>query len=306
MAKDALLVDDISTPLDGLDGGSGLQLASRVFVASNVAPDAPLVFCFPGGGYSMTYFDPVDRLDESYSMARYFARSGVIVATTDHLGVGRSSRPSPSAMTTDLVVAAAALVVETVREMVAVPRAQFTTIGLGHSMAGAVLTMQQASHASFDALVLHGWSARQTFGSEVVAGRAGIASDGPGVVPDDVPPGYAVRSRGAPQRYCYYYDDVPSDVIAADTQSAVAIPPCLSQMNDPGVVAEDARRIKVPVFVAKGERDLFDDLDREASAYPGAKVTTYLLARSGHCHNLSSSRQLLWDRTLTWCQRVAR
>jgi hypothetical protein len=69
----------------------------------------------------------------------------------------------------------------------------------------------------------------------------------------------------------------------------------------PGVVAEHAARIEVPVFIGYGVVDVSPDPRAEAGLYcRSPDITTVVLADSAHCHNMASSRHRLWRRLLGW------
>jgi pimeloyl-ACP methyl ester carboxylesterase len=69
----------------------------------------------------------------------------------------------------------------------------------------------------------------------------------------------------------------------------------------PGVVADEAAAIAVPVFVGAGERDVVPCLAGEARAYAASTdITLYQLGRSAHMHNFSPRRALLWRRLQAW------
>lgn len=73
----------------------------------------------------------------------------------------------------------------------------------------------------------------------------------------------------------------------------------------PGIVAEHAARIAVPVLVGYGVLDVSPEPRAEASLYPSSPdITTLVVADSAHCHNMASSRHRLWGRLLAWVATV--
>ena len=75
----------------------------------------------------------------------------------------------------------------------------------------------------------------------------------------------------------------------------------------PGVVAEHAAQIDVPVLIGYGAVDVSPEPRAEARLYRNSPdITTLVLAGSAHCHNMASSRQQLWQRLLTWAETVTR
>lgn len=62
-----------------------------------------------------------------------------------------------------------------------------------------------------------------------------------------------------------------------------------------------ASTVDVPIFQGWGERDNSPDPHSDG-AYFGSctDYTLYVLPRSGHCHNLATTRSALWDRIVAW------
>ena len=73
----------------------------------------------------------------------------------------------------------------------------------------------------------------------------------------------------------------------------------------PGVVAEHAALIDVPVLVGYGVVDVSPDPRAEARVYRSCPdITTLVVADSAHCHNMATSRHRLWRRLLDWTATV--
>ncbi len=126
-------------------------------------PDQPqtdiIYFCLPGGGMSHRYFD-LGRVDNAdYSFASHMTKYGHRVISMDHPGIGENTLSAPHPFLTprqasDYVAKALNAVLET---------KNWTTnrmIGVGHSMGGMMVTLVQARHKPFSAMVLLGASAR--------------------------------------------------------------------------------------------------------------------------------------------------
>ena len=78
------------------------------------------------------------------------------------------------------------------------------------------------------------------------------------------------------------------------------------QSSVPGITAEAATEIEVPVFLGYGEVDVSTDPHAEPAFFSRSPdITLYLLAGSGHCHNMAATRRVLWERLLDWCDAVA-
>ena len=102
----------------------------------------------------------------------------------------------------------------------------------------------------------------------------------------------------------FHLDDVPVDVANADAAVSV-VPRVFGTAMIPGVVAEQAARIDVPVLIGFGAVDVSPDPRAEAGLHRNSPdITTVILAGSAHCHNMSSSRHRLWRRLLAWAATV--
>ena len=74
----------------------------------------------------------------------------------------------------------------------------------------------------------------------------------------------------------------------------------------PGVFADDAARLTVPVLVGDGERDTCPEPYREPSAYSASRdVSLFIVPRMAHMHNFASTRAILWQRLNDWSRMVA-
>lgn len=104
----------------------------------------------------------------------------------------------------------------------------------------------------------------------------------------------------------FHLADVPADVVVADSVTAKSVVPrVFGTAMIPGVVAEHAARIDVPVLIGYGVVDVSPDPRAEASLYCASPdITTIVLGGSAHCHNMASSRHRLWRRLLGWAAMV--
>ena len=150
-------------------------LRGMAYAPDELDPAAPpaVVWCLPGGRCTIDYFDlRVEGLD-GYSMVRELTDRGVLVVSLDHLGLGASSRLDDLCVVTPRVAAAThdargAGVDRPIaagrsgrRPPARVAPAQL--IGLGHSMGGMVVVVEQARHDTFDAIVVLGHGADGTW-----------------------------------------------------------------------------------------------------------------------------------------------
>ncbi len=285
-------------------------------------PARPLVvFCLAGGGCSTGYFDLSVPGDDGYSMADAFVERGAVVVAVDHPGLGASDAVSDLvALTPSRVAACHAVVVEEVVDALArgalgarpLPRRPFV-VGLGHSMGGLLVTVQQARHRSYDALVCAGTSGK---GLPEVLTADELAVAGPDLPSVEERIRALARLRFAadspvprtqPAHGTFFAADVPVRVRRAFADQAVALlPTCgLSSMIPDSAHAERAA-IDVPIFVAFGDQDLVVDYAASMAQYRSVTdAALYVLAGSGHCHNQASGRQLLWGRVLDWLECVS-
>jgi alpha-beta hydrolase superfamily lysophospholipase len=308
-------------------GQDGQQLMTAVTVclpADRTLGDkrpAPIVFAFPGGGYRRSYFDLEIPGHPGYSMAEHFTARGIILVACDYLGSGESTLPLPyGRLTLDRMNAANHAVVQKVHDLLEAeldpadgppaPR-----IGLGHSLGAGLVTVQQELYRDFDGLVLLG---RPIGGTHIPAPPAQ-----PGLPPewresreqlDEVEANservdgyYLQRRRTEWQRYLFYWDDVPDEVIQHDEQSTTTLPVNVAReiggLGGPNATA--AAALEVPVFLGFGERDLSQDPRSEPRAYPMSRdIQLLILPGSAHCHNFSANRSHLWDRICGWIRAL--
>jgi alpha-beta hydrolase superfamily lysophospholipase len=299
-------------------GLEGVETAATVHLPTST-PRA-LVFAFPGRGYSREYYD-LDLAGE-YSQAAHHAARGLVLIACDHLGVGESSVPDLNQLTMEQVAAANHATVDSILERVRTgslakgvdPIENRFVVGMGQSMGGCLLTVQQARHRTFDAVAILGWSGHQTV-LPVPAGATPLPL--PGVNRGADPSTYPPRAyTAADLRYAYHWEDVPESIAVRDTEWAVgrgagtmpgwrsATGPEVSRtMLSPGVVAHEAAAIAAPVFLGIAERDVCPDPHREPSAYRSARdITLFIQPRAAHMHNFAGTRQMLWDRVAKWIE----
>jgi dienelactone hydrolase len=308
----------------------GAELAVTVHAPDDPDPRAPLVVAFPGGGYCRGYYNLQIPGRDGYSQAEHHTAAGHVLVAIDHLGVGDSSPVELTSLTFDSLAAANAAVTAEVVERLRTgtldqalpPLDPARVIGIGQSLGGAILTVHQANHRTFDAVAFLGWSGLQTIlptppdraTAEYVAPERGTAVD-----PEFVAAS-AIAARWGDFGYAFHYDDVPDDIVSADVGpnapirvqpippwASATTPTCAITALSPGVVAAEADGISVPIFVGAGERDVVPDPWAEPGAYRSSSdVTLAVFARMAHMHNFGSSRTQLWDRLAAWYRVPAR
>jgi alpha-beta hydrolase superfamily lysophospholipase len=320
-------VEDLTIDVDGIVGSDEhLFTAATVYVPETVHREPVVVFAFPGGSYNRRYFDLRLAGYEGYSQAEHLTAAGFVFVACDHLGVGDSAMPQdPFALGYEDLAAANAGTVAGVLERLRGgltptigPLQPGSVIGLGQSVGGCLLTVQQGLHATFDAVGMLGWTNIHIQFPDPSGERVTL---------EGVPRGMdaraletAVRERPMSvsaelRRYVYHYDDEPQEIVDADMGAELGGPPapwrsasppaCAASMVLPGTTAEEAARIEQPVLVVAGERDVIADPLAEAKAYErSSDVTVAQFARMGHMHNFASTRKRLWDRLASWINMV--
>lgn len=284
--------------------GYPCSIASWIFEPP--APARALLFAIPGGTYTKAYWHLEIPGRSGYSFAERMTEAGFTVAAVDNFGTGASTRP-PSGDDAGLVPMATANAAVAAQLRSRFPHVPM--IGLGHSMGGALAVMQQARSRSFDRLAVLGYGYQPLAGlsedlpdEQLLAESAARFSQ----LPDPCPDGYYTMDRSA-LRPQFHFDDVPDDVVTADDAQATVLPrAALHAVAATPVGRPLAARVDVPVFQGWGERDNTPDPRRDG-AYFGSctDYTLYVLPRSGHCHNLATTREAMWDRLAAWSRALS-
>ncbi|MEO5840145.1 MAG: alpha/beta fold hydrolase [Acidimicrobiales bacterium] len=285
------------------------------------ARSSTVLCCLPGGGMSRRYWD-IDAPPEfgSYSMARHFAERGYVVVIIDPIGVGESSRPDDGyTLDVDTVAAVNAVVVDVILDGLRQgdyadlgARPVERLIGVGHS-AGAKLTCaQQAASYTFDALCLLGFGAAG-LPQALSADELRFAHDPDGLAReivrlarvrwdgDPLPPGTTATS---PMLLAGMVVPGPVLAAAALTSSSLLALVGLSSMI-PGSIDRELATIDVPVFIGVGSADIGGPPHAIPASFAASPdVTLYVLADTGHNHNVAPNRGDLWDRIINWMQQL--
>jgi pimeloyl-ACP methyl ester carboxylesterase len=298
-------------------------------------PERPIVaFAFPGGGYTRRYYtlELPDQDGHSGGQAGWHTSRGWIFVAVDHLSCGDSSRVSdPALITYEHMVAANEGSVRRVLDLLASgtladelgPVTDPVLLGLGHSMGGATLILQQGQFATFHGVGVLGWSAVHSVSwTPPGAPRSSVryfprGTDMGALTPEvftSAMPEMALDERGLPATTKgFHYDDEPESIVHRDMHDypnrggnlppwgTSAIPPCAMTMMSPGAVAPEAASITVPVLIAVGERDICVDPMSEPRAYERASdISVYVCPRMAHMHNFARTRRQLWARVQAW------
>ncbi len=304
---------DITAALpDDVTQGQNLSIAAWAFApdrAQEPGRQPEVIALLNGGTYDKRYFHAQIPGHSGYSMAEHLRDLGHVVILLDHLGIGESSRAPDQMQVTRQVAAMAnhAAVQQCYERLRAgtldpsiAPMPAFLKVGGGHSMGGMQTITQQANHATYDRVLVLGYTA---IGVHLTVGGA-LVSVHPGEL-DPSQPDYSLRDRSF-LRSTFHWEDVPDAVLAADDALLVDVPYVLStQSIMAGIVTQDAGRIAVPVYICLGETDVSPDPHAEPGFYKGSPdVTLHILPRSGHCQNFASTRAVMWDRIDAWIRSI--
>ncbi|MFO0691719.1 MAG: alpha/beta hydrolase [Myxococcota bacterium] len=270
---------------------------------------AALLVCLPGGTYDHAYFD-LDIPGDEYSFARWMAERGYVVLALDSLGTGRSTRPVAHEVGFAEMACATAEAVAAIRERVP-PGTPI--VAVGHSMGGYHAVVQQAAVQTYDALVVLG----TTLGvvgivplpDEIVdaarsgpEARAGLID----AMSERFPEPYTSGDRSMLIE-AFHAADVPEAVLAADGEQTTTVVPRRASAESlvPWFASEAAAAVDVPVFLGYGEIDVSLDPHAEPAYFSGSDdVTLFVLRGSAHCHNMASTRHVLWERLEQWIGSV--
>lgn len=286
------------------------EVAVEIFEPDAVGAEPVVLCCLPGGGMSRGYFD-VQTPSElgNYSMARHLVARGFVVVTADPPGVGESDMPDDGyGLTPDVVADVTAAAFTSV--LAEWPDAR--PIGVGHS-AGALLTVvQQARHRTYRALGLLGFGngGHERFalsmselgvGDDQVALRAAIVDLTRERFDRPLPRGSTTTSP-----FLLGGMDVPESALEAlgSVKSNLLAVVGLTSMI-PGSVGPEMAAIDVPVFLGLGEHDIAGDPHGIPAFFTGSRdITLFVLAGTGHNHNVSPAREVLWDRLAAWARQL--
>jgi alpha-beta hydrolase superfamily lysophospholipase len=286
-----------------------------VIAASLVAPDGDpknsVVLAIPGGTYSHSYWDADSARIPGYSFAEHLAAAGYVVVAVDNVGTGASTVPS-GLVTPEQMAEALDIVSRELRArladgsltpgLAAMPDPDL--VGIGHSLGGMLVALQQAAHSSYERVGIWGRTAlwppnEDESGIEqrietIVANlrlQAGAAENA-----------QFVRMPRARLRPSFYGDFVDEAVMEADEAAATTMSLLAgASAGADGYIADAAATITSPVLLVFGEQERPGDQHREPAAYRSSDdITLFVLRGSAHCHNLAPTRHVLWDRTIRW------
>jgi pimeloyl-ACP methyl ester carboxylesterase len=285
-----------------LSGGGSVAIDLH----SPAHPPKALFFCLAGGGANRRYFDLGDSNDRDFSFAARMTAAGFAVAAADVPGVGDSVVP-PGAGFFNPRAAAAALHAALAQLQPGVP-----VIGVGHSMGGMLIILQQGRFTDFAGVALLGSNAGGLDWALTEAERA-YTGDEAGVERDLEA---LTRTRfGDPFAAMRLTTAGAGTIFAGESPDATAR---LRTARDrlfnaggmmsmiPGSFATEAGAVAVPIFLAFGDNDIGIPPNLVSRDFPRvADVTLLVLPGTGHNHfGFSTMAQLCarlghWATTLT-------
>jgi alpha-beta hydrolase superfamily lysophospholipase len=302
-------------------GVGELSLAATLFAPASVdAQDVRVLVCWPGGSYGRDYWDVRLPGRTGYSFAEHMTGRGFIVIAADPLGVGDSGRPEDGTLCTYEALADAAHgAVEVIRSGLVdgslardlPPVASPRIIGVGHSIGGGLVTIQQARWDSYDAIAVlgftHGAKDRAVDNANDPTSRATAVEQAKGFWGDQWEARYGVVDK-SPHQVWLNGPDAPPDIVAADNANSVvwAAETYVDALHV-GFTGAYATKVVAPVMIAFGEFDIAERPRDEAAFYLGcADITLFVLAGSYHCHNFQDGRAALWNRLGAWATDLGR
>ncbi|MGA8545467.1 MAG: alpha/beta hydrolase [Mycobacterium sp.] len=285
--------------------GEPASLAATYYPA--VTPNPIVLVCLPGGTYNRVYWH-LDVADHpGYNFAEYAVEHGYAVVAIDPLGTGESSKPARDVGLQDI----AAVLTCALTELPEITGSTASPIAVAHSLGGYLAILQQAVHASYAGMALLGCTNQHVaplkLDPDFIAaaatpqGRKALADQFASMIPEQ----YTQAPRDWQQSW-FHLPDVPPTVVETDTRmTRSVVPRCFSAGAIPGVVSEQAALVDVPVLLGYGEVDVSPDPSAEAQFFArSTDITTVVVPGSGHCHNMASTRHLLWQQLLEWAGRI--
>lgn len=300
-------------------GVEDMTIAATMWVPAELDErDVRVLICWPGGSYGRDYWDIHVPGRDGYSFAEHMTAHGFVVIAADPLGVGDSGRPDDGSLCTyDALADAAHGAVQLIRARLTdgtlsanlPPVASPTIIGVGHSMGGGLVVIQQARWDSYEAIGVlgytHGAKARAVPSGDDAARRATAIEQAKGFWGDQWAARYGIVDK-APHQSWLNGPDAPADIVAADNANAViwAAEPYIDALHV-GYTAAYAARVTAPVMLAFGEFDIAERPGDEPAFYERSDdITLFVLPDSYHCHNFHDGRARLWDRLGAWATQV--
>lgn len=273
-------------------------------------PDAPprtLLFCLAGGGTHRRYYDLGDADDRDFSFAARLTAAGFAVAAADPPGVGDSILPATPGFFSPRD-AAAALHTALARLLVEQPTlAGIPVIGVGHSMGGMLIVLQQGRFGDFAGVALLGSSAGGLDWALTDAERA-YSGDEAGVERDLAAltqarfgdPFAAMRLTMAGANTIFAGESAEATERLKTARDRLFNAGGMMSMI-PGSFRTEAEAITVPLFLGFGENDIGTLPHLVSRDFPGAgDVSLIVLPGTSHNHFGFSTMAQLCARLGHW------
>jgi pimeloyl-ACP methyl ester carboxylesterase len=281
---------------------------------AGVTPQA-VMFCIPGGGLNRRYYALEVEGAPHYHWAGAMAAQGIVVVAIDPLGLDVESRPANGyLLRLEMLAEANGRAVEAIRkrldrgEIPGVPACSGLPVaGLGSSMGGAIATITQARRGGYDGLVLLGAHPNGDF-AQLMDEIAAIADGDAATMPDRLEAvlrrigrdPYAPMKAGPKTRRVFEGgDSIAVKALRAASAPVLSVPGISAVV--PGGWRDAAGQVAVPVFLAFGETDFWEN-PRDAVSYFKAcrDVTLAMLPQTGHTHLVFPSVSALQQRVIRW------
>ena len=291
-------------PDDG--NGPGLTLLADLHRPEGT-PRALLV-CIAGGGANRGYFNLGNADDRRFSFADRMTKAGFAVAAIDIPGIGGSDTPpdfdhfSPRNAAAVVHRALAVLRHDT---GLAVP-----AIGVGHSMGGMMIILQQAHFADFAGVALLGSNASGLDWALTDAERgyahdeAAVARDLPALVaarfgnalaPMQVKPGAGAIFAGQDADATHWLRTARDRLFNAGAMQSMI----------PGSLTSEAGALRCPLFLASGDKDIGAPPREAIAAFAHVcDARLLVLPATGHNHFGFASIDLLCRHLSRWIDQI--
>ncbi len=273
---------------------------------SPAQPPRALFFCLAGGGANRRYFDLGDAGDREFSFAERMTAAGFAVAAADVPGVGDSVLPPGAGFFTPRA-AAAALHAALAQLQPGVP-----VIGVGHSMGGMLIILQQGRFTDFAGVALLGSNAggldwALTEAERVYTGdEAGVERDLEALTRARFGDPFAAMRLTTAGAGTIFAGESPEATARLRTARDRLFNAGGMMSMIPGSFATEAGAVAVPLFLAFGDNDIGIPPNLVSRDFPRvADVTLLVLPGTGHNHfGFSTMAQLCarlghWATTLT-------
>lgn len=262
-----------------------------------------------GFTYDHNYWDwPQNR--DRYSYVRAANGAGYATLNIDRIGVGESDKPPAADVTVPAEGWVDAQLAQALRSgQIGHKHAKFAkVIGVGHSLGGAIITVSQAQHSPFDAIVVDGLL--HTTNSTTVSTLGTIRYDAsldPKFASAGLPSGYITTLPGTRTNY-YTVQYAEQRVIALDEQLKATATTGEATTLALGRNPAYSQQITAPTMLWVGQQDTLhcDEntaalscanvqaiLNREAGAWSGTScLGVYVQPESGHDTTLHRTASL--------------